>query len=179
MAFMQILAHGILNKTPINNNKICSAANNGFTLLELMVVIVIVGIMFSYLALSMRGDSPEEAIKKEAQRLDQLIQIALEEAILRGEEYAIVFKPNSYQFAHLTADGWQAITKDRLLRTRELPYDITIELEIEQSNISFSSNDDVEKKIDSNPRCFCYQAVRSHLNSPSTCSSSVLIPATK
>lgn len=105
-----------------------------------MVVIVIVGIMFSFLTLSIRSDSPEEAIKKEAQRLNQLIQIALEEAILRGEEYAIVFKPNSYQFAHLTGNGWKIIANDRLLRPRELPFDITIELEVEQTSINFSTH---------------------------------------
>lgn len=105
-----------------------------------MVVIIIVGIMFSFLALSIRGSSPEEAIKTEAQRLNQLIQVALEEAILRGEEYAIVFKPNSYQFAHLTDSGWQYIQKNRQLRLRELPQDITIELTVDKSYFSFDSN---------------------------------------
>lgn len=105
-----------------------------------MVVIIIVGIMFSFLALSIRGDSPEEAIKTEAQRLNQLIQVALEEAILRGEEYAIVFTPNSYQFAHLTHSGWQYVQKNRQLRLRELPQDITIELVVDKSYFSFDSN---------------------------------------
>lgn len=115
-------------------------SNGGFTLLELMVVIVIIGIMFSFLALSIRVDSPEEAIKTEAQRLNQLIQVALEKAILRGEEYGIVFKPNSYQFAHLTENGWQTIEKDRSLRLRELPQDIIMELEVDQRGFSFTSD---------------------------------------
>ena len=108
-----------------------------------MVVIVIVAVMFSFLALSIRGTSPEEAIKTEAQRLNQLIGLALEEAILRGEEYAIVFKPNSYQFAHLTdTDTWELIQNDRQLRKREMPQDITLELEVENTSFSFSTTKD-------------------------------------
>lgn len=119
-----------------------------------MVVIVIVGIMFSFLALSIRGDSPEEAIKTEAQRLNQLIQVALEEAILRGEEYGIVFKPNSYQFAHLTENGWQYIEKNRQLRIRELTQDITIELEVDKSSFSFSSTQNDSKISKIEPQVF-------------------------
>lgn len=111
-----------------------------------MIVIVIVGIMFSFLVLSIRGSSPEEAINTEARRLNQLIGLALEEAILRGEEYAIVFKPNSYQFVRLSANGWQAIQGDRQLRTRELPEDITIELEIDNIEFKLSPDQKTDEK---------------------------------
>lgn len=120
-----------------------------------MIVIVIVGIMFSFLALSIRSNSPEEAIKTEANRLNQLIGLALEEAILRGEEYAIVFKPNSYQFAHLTdKDTWELIQNDRQLRKRELPHDITIELEVDKTSYSFSSDQNTDKKTTVEPQIF-------------------------
>ena len=120
-----------------------------------MVVIVIVAVMFSFLALSIRGTSPEEAIKTEAQRLNQLIGLALEEAILRGEEYAIVFKPNSYQFAHLTdTDTWELIQNDRQLRKREMPQDITLELEVENTSFSFSTTKDSDKKTTIEPQVF-------------------------
>ena len=153
-AYLLILAPGTLIKTSIESNNIqkLHRSSRGFTLLELMVVIVIVGIMFSFLALSIRSSSPEEAIKKESQRLHHLIQLALEEAVLRGEEYAVLFKPNSYQFVHLTDHGWQPIENDRLLRLRELPLDIAIELEVEKKPISHSIPK--RKKTRSNLRYF-------------------------
>jgi len=138
MAYSLILAPGILNKIIAFTKPSQEKSSSGFTLLELMIVIVIVGIMFSFLVLSIRGSSPEEAINTEARRLNQLIGLALEEAILRGEEYAIVFKPNSYQFVRLSENGWQAIQGDRQLRTRELPEDITIELEIDNIELTLS-----------------------------------------
>ena len=74
--YLLTLATGISNKPfhktdfnytkKIRINTTQQIGNRGFTLLELMVVIVIVGIMFSFLALSIRGTSPEEAIKTES-----------------------------------------------------------------------------------------------------------------
>ena len=69
----------------------CEFTQRGFTLIELLVVIVIVAILFTYTTLAIRGNSPEDAIKEEAHRLERLIELALEESILRGEEYGIEF----------------------------------------------------------------------------------------
>jgi len=72
--------------------------DKGFSLLELLVVIVIISILFTFTTLAIRGTSPEELIQTEAQRLDRLLQLALEEAILKGQEYGLEFKPDSYRF---------------------------------------------------------------------------------
>ena len=72
--------------------------DKGFSLLELLVVIVIISILFTFTTLAIRGTSPEELLQTEALRLDRLLQLALEEAILKGEEYGVEFKPGSYRF---------------------------------------------------------------------------------
>ena len=48
-----------------------STSEHGFSLLELLVVIVIIAILFTFTTLSIRGTSPEELLETEAQRLDQ------------------------------------------------------------------------------------------------------------
>jgi len=73
---------------PESASRFCNLAR-GFTLLELLVVVVVVAILFTYTTLAIRSDSPEDVIKKEAQRMGRLVQLALEESILRGEEYGI------------------------------------------------------------------------------------------
>jgi general secretion pathway protein H len=118
---------------------------DGFTLLELLVVIVIVSILFTFTTLAIRSSSPEEQIKTEALRLDRLIQLAQEEAILRGEEYGLEFKPNGYRFLRYVDFIWQPLDSDRQLRQRELPLDMKIEVEIEQVDILLETDKPPDK----------------------------------
>lgn len=106
---------------------------NGFTLIELIVVIVIVAILFTYTTLAIRGNSPADAIKEEARRLERLIELALEESILRGDEYGIEIFIDGYRFLSLIDEQWQPITQDAILRERELPGDMEIETHLEDS----------------------------------------------
>lgn len=99
-----------------------------------MIVIVIVAILFSFATLSIRTSSPEELIKTEAQRLHRLIQLALEEAVMKNTEYGIEFAQNGYRFLSFNGNQWQAID-DKLLRQRELPNEMEIELSVEQLDI--------------------------------------------
>ena len=136
-AYLPILVHGTLNKAK-SKPHFCSLSlsrAHGFTLLELMIVIVIVSILFTFATLTIRSNSPEELIEKEAHRLQRLIQLALEEAVLKNTEYGLEFKSNSYRFLTYTDDQWRAIRGDKLLRQRELPEEMEIELAIEQTDI--------------------------------------------
>lgn len=109
--------------------------HKGFTLLELLVVVVIVAILFSYTTLAIRGDSPEDLIKKEAIRLKLRVELAMDEAILRGEEYAIEIHQNGYLFLRYTRNQWTPITGDKVLQQRELPLDMELEMRLEETEI--------------------------------------------
>jgi len=109
---------------------------NGFTLLELIVVIVIVAILFTYTTLAIRGNAPEDAIKEEARRLERLVELALEESILRGEEYGIEFFIDGYRFLRRSDVQWEVITQDTILRERELPEKMEIETLLEDSPLA-------------------------------------------
>lgn len=108
---------------------------HGFTLLELLVVVVIVSILFTYTTLAIRSDSPEDIIRHEAQRLERLVQLALEEAILRGEEYAIEVNLNGYRFLRFSENQWQPVSYDKILRARELPLEMELEMSLEDTKI--------------------------------------------
>lgn len=103
----------------------------GFTLLELMVVLVLIGIIFSYAILSIGGDDVAELMEVETRRLVTLLDMAGEEAILRGEELGLHFGDTGYSFLVLQQDGWSELGNDRLLKPRELPADIELRLELE------------------------------------------------
>ena len=139
---MLISVHGILNKTKFNTqlNIQGTSREHGFTLLELMVVIVIVAILFSFATLTIRSSSPEDLIEKEARRLDRLIQLALEEAVLKNTEYGLEFNQKGYRFLAFNEGKWQPLTSDKLLRQRELPEEMAIELFIEQTDVVIDEN---------------------------------------
>jgi general secretion pathway protein H len=123
--------------------------DKGFSLLELLVVIVIISILFTFTTLAIRGTSPEELIQTEAKRLDRLVQLALEEAILKGQEYGLEFKPDSYRFLLYFENTWQPLEEDKLLRQRQLPENMELELEIEQIEVLVaegSANDEDEEE---------------------------------
>ena len=112
---------------------------HGFTLIELLVVIVIVAILFTYTTLAIRSDSAEDTIKKEAHRMERLVQLALEETILRGEEYGIEIFTDGYRFLHFTENQWLAVDNDQILRARDLPLNMELEMSLEETGIEIDS----------------------------------------
>ena len=102
----------------------------GFTLLEVLVVLFIIGIIVSFAGLSV-NQRDSRLVEDEARRLHGLLQIASEEAVFKGQELALQFNPRSYAFMKLEAEQWQALDEDRLLRERELPEGIELQLSLE------------------------------------------------
>jgi len=122
----------------------CSA---GFTLLELLVVLVLIGIIFSFAVLSLGGDDLAGMMKRETRRLGTLLDLASDEAVTRGEEMAVHFTSAGYEFLILKDGKWQAPEADNLLQSREMPSDIEIRLEVDGDNPGLTKsgeNDDEE-----------------------------------
>jgi general secretion pathway protein H len=91
----------------------------GFTLLELLVVLVIVGIMLGFVTLNALP-SGRQALQNEAQRIALLLQLARDEAIVRNRPIAFDVDQYRYRFWILDENNvWQPIDKDDMLRERE------------------------------------------------------------
>ncbi len=104
----------------------------GFTLLELMVVMVLIGIIFGFAVLSFGGDKIAEAMEQETRRLVTLISLANDEAVIRGDEIAILFTETAYSFLVLGPRGWGAAPEaDRLLKEYQLPHSVRLTLDVE------------------------------------------------
>ncbi len=110
---------------------------SGFTLIELIVVVVIIGVMASFVVLSI-GLGHSDEVKQEARRLHALIELAAQESELSGRELGIRFEEQKYHFYSLDYEGekpvWRPLTDDdHLSGARELPEQIELELYVEGS----------------------------------------------
>lgn len=103
----------------------------GFTLLELLVVLVIVGITLSFAVLSLGLRSDKDIVLEESRRIAALMRLASEEAIVQGRELAMQFDGTSYRFLVLDKNRWQAIEADEVLRERSLPEGLQADLVVE------------------------------------------------
>jgi general secretion pathway protein H len=103
----------------------------GFTLLELLVVLIIIGIVVSMATLSVGGNEAR-TLRDEAQRLSALIDLAIQESVLNGREMALELDEEGYRFLayDLENEKWQPI-EESTFRPRELPQGIELQAEVE------------------------------------------------
>ncbi len=110
--------------------------SKGFTLLELLIVLVILGITISFTVLSFGLKTPQDDLKEQGLRLAALMQLASEESILLSQELALQFESDGYHFLNLKDDQWLEIKNDQVFRRRVLPESISVELSVEGSDVS-------------------------------------------
>jgi general secretion pathway protein H len=90
---------------------------SGFTLVELMVVMVIIGLTLGLATLN-AIPSPRQDLQKEAQRIALLLQLARDEAIVRNRLVTFEADAQRYHFLVRNETRWDPVTGDDLLRER-------------------------------------------------------------
>ena len=92
-------------------------AMRGFTLVELMVVLAIIGITLGMVSLNAMP-SARQNLQGEASRIALLLQLARDEAIVRNRLVAFEADGETYRFLVRNEGTWDPVTKDDLLRER-------------------------------------------------------------
>ncbi|MCG8371012.1 MAG: type II secretion system minor pseudopilin GspH [Proteobacteria bacterium] len=110
---------------------------SGFTLIEMLVVIVIVATIISLAMLSVGVVGEDEELDKERRRLASLIETVQDDAMLQGREFGIELMTSSYRFVEFDpfTRQWAEVPGDELYRLRELPPGIEFELFIDGKRI--------------------------------------------
>ena len=111
----------------------------GFTLLEVLVVMVIIGIVISFAVLSFKGD--DKSLDEEARRLQALISLTSQEAVLQSRELSLEFTPDGYDFLVYDGTQWQAVGDDELLRKRSLPDDVVLDYQAEGDRVTIGTKE--------------------------------------
>ena len=111
--------------------------SGGFSYLELLVVAAIVAVFVGAAMLSLGTLGSDRELQREAGRLQSLIDLLAEEAVLESRDYGLLFSETGYRFYvfdYLTLT-WLEPTGDRLLAERRLQEPLQLSLELEDREV--------------------------------------------
>ena len=106
---------------------------NGFTLVEVMLVMLLIGLLATTVVMNFSGESREERLDKEAERFQQVFQFVAETAMLKQQEWGLYILPDRYGFLYYNNEDakWALAEEPAGVTPHKLPADITLELELE------------------------------------------------
>ncbi len=114
----------------------------GFTLIEILVVLVIIAVLTSIAVLSVGVLGKDRGLETEGERYTDVVAAAEEQAQLEGRDFGIRFAASRYEVLTYVArrDRWESVADDRLYAVHELPAGVSARLEIEGRPIQFSED---------------------------------------
>ena len=104
---------------------------HGFTLIEILVVVFIIGVILGFATLSLSGRALDDRAQEEARRLVEVLRLARDEAAMTGFELGWRQTEKGYEFLALSDEGWSAYGENTPLRRRELPQPLRLEVRVD------------------------------------------------
>lgn len=119
-----------------------SVRERGFTLIEILVVLVIVAIITgaAILSLNILGGAPPA--KHAAEQLSALAELASQQAVMEGQQYGLLVEQHSYQFFIYDGAQWQPLQDSTLFHPRTLGKDVNLDLQLEGTKIKLAVTPD-------------------------------------
>jgi len=93
----------------------------GFTLIEVMLVIVVIGIMVAAIQINFNSNKPEAELQNESARFASVFNLAAEYGLLNNIELGLYTEKNSYQFVGFDGVRWTPLLDNDLLAAYQLP----------------------------------------------------------
>lgn len=133
-------------------------ASRGFTLIELMVVMVIISVLIGLAVLSTGFASTSRELDSEAERLAGLIGVLTDEAVLDNREYGLRLERDAYQVLRYdeAKARWLPVARD----SHRLPEwaELTFELDGQPLVLAGSKGEKEQKKGTDQPQLLIDQA---------------------
>jgi general secretion pathway protein H len=114
-----------------------SSKHSGFTLIELLIVLMIIGVVVSLVSLNI-GAKPSSA-KHEAQKLQGLLELSKDDAILKGQILGWKISMENYGFYRYKDKTWQPLSADKLLRSYPLHPELEYKLMLDKAKVSYDA----------------------------------------
>jgi len=125
-------------------------SQGGFTLIEILVVVVIIAVLSSLVLLSIGVVRDDRDVDTELRRMASLIELVSDEAVLQGRDFGIEFLVAGYRFVELDPllGRWNEVVGDDLLRPRRLPDNMELEVTIEGHRVRLAREATTAEKVD-------------------------------
>lgn len=110
------------------NHREFSSTNKGFTLIEVLVVIVVIGLMVAAVQFSFNSNKPETVLQQESARFAGIFDLAAQYGLLNSIEIGLIANDTSYQFVGYDGTQWIEINEVEALALYQLPEYMTLVL---------------------------------------------------
>jgi general secretion pathway protein H len=111
--------------------------SKGFTLVEILIVIVIMLVVVSLTVLSVSATGRDSQLDEESRRIEGLVGLLHERALLEGRDFGLRIEPAAYEFVvyDTRRDRWLMLDQEREFRHRELPKGVTFQLQLDSQTV--------------------------------------------
>ncbi len=113
----------------------------------MLVVVVIIGVVLTFAVLSIGGDRRAEDLARESKQFGELLRLASEQAVLRGEEWAVQINPKEYRFLILNDDKWALQQDDDMFRGRAVAKDTELDVQLEGRDVILETTDELKPTL--------------------------------
>ena len=117
--------------------------NKGFTLVEILVVVVIMTVIIALAVLSIGVTGRDAQLDEETRRIEGLIGLLHERALLEGRDFGMRIEPTAYEFVvyEPIRGRWMAMDQDHEFRHRDLPKGLTFQLQLDSQTVVLKAID--------------------------------------
>ncbi|MEM7469349.1 MAG: prepilin-type N-terminal cleavage/methylation domain-containing protein [Pseudomonadota bacterium] len=100
----------------------------GFTLLEIIVVVVIVSVIVSFATLSVGGISTNDRVERTARKIQRAVELGAEEAFLVGHPIGMLISHDAYEYQIYKQGRWENHSRGQLIAPATFKSGIVVEV---------------------------------------------------